>query len=407
MSRTTRPAFTLLVAATLAVGLPPLAGLAEAHQPAVVPDDWVTLEDDTGLLTVAVPPEWTDQETARASNSVETARITAATDIDQYRTGFEAPGLSLVALPYNPDTTGVLDDALTAGCRVQGDTRYDDGAFVGILRHWTSCGDGTSTEVYILAAAPVNRSVTVSLIVQITDPDQREIVDHALASFNLTYLPDPPPSTTTVATTPTTPPTTSPGPTPPTTDPTATTTTAPADPASSTTTTLPTNGNEAQELRDESGALLVEVPASWSDVNLRPAVRNDGVELPNIAASPDLDAFLPSGEDEFLTPGVIYRGLPYSEDTQATLRGIGRLGCVDGGITEYSDDLFTGHMWTFPSCGGTSTRQFIVVANANDGSFTALLVIRVTEPGNRELSAVLGSFTYDSGAVSSSPIATS
>ena len=112
-------------------------------------------------------------------------------------------------------------------------------------------------------------------------------------------------------------------------------------------------------------------------------------------------------DDDFLTAGVIYRGLPYNADTEAELRAIGRLGCVDGGVQPYSDDLFTGHIWTFPSCGGTDTRQFIVVANPNDASFTALLVIRVTEPGNRELSMLLGSFTYDPAGVAGSQIAAS
>lgn len=418
MSRSTRPATTLLAAATIVAGLAPGLGDARAAASSGVPDDWAVLEDDTGLLTVAAPPDWSDLETAPTPDTAELARITAATDIDAYRSGFDEPGLSLVAVPYDPDTTSLVEDALPAGCRVQADSRYDDGAFVGVMRHWTSCGTDTSTEVFIIAATPINRSLTIRLVIQITEPEQQEIAADILASFNLTYLPDPPTSTTTVVTTPGTT-SVAPGPststatstsgapstTPPTTAP--TTTSGATSTTTSTTTTTPATTGDTQELRDRSGSLLIEVPASWTDVNLRAAIRNDGIELPNIAASPDLDTFLPSGEDEFLTPGVIYRGLPYAEDTEATLRGIGRLSCVDGGITPYSDDLFSGHIWTFPSCGGTPTRQFIVVANANDALFTALLVIRVTEPGNGELSAVLGSFTYDSSAINASQIAPS
>lgn len=190
MMRPTRPATILTAAAALVIGaVPATTALASPARPSsVVPDDWVVLEDDTGLLTVAVPPDWADTATAPATDDgSELGRITAATDIDTYRSGFEEPGVTLVALPYNPDTTSIVASTLSEGCRAAEDSRYDDGAFVGVLRHWTACGFGENedAEVFIVAAAPVNRSVTLRLLVQIAGPEQRDVVEGILATFNL------------------------------------------------------------------------------------------------------------------------------------------------------------------------------------------------------------------------------
>lgn len=434
MIRPPRPAIALVLTLVATVFAPAAVVLATPEPDPDVPDDWVELEDDTGLLTVSVPPDWTDVVTSprTARDGTEEPRLGATTDAQAFEEGFDVPGVVMVAKPYDPDTSGVIDASLSAGCSVRSDSRYDDGAFVGLIRHWTSCTDEAGTaEVWVLAVTPVNRSMTLAMLVQITDPGQRDVVAGILGTFNLTHLPDPPPPTTTDtgpatttgattgATTPGLPSTTLPPPTapgPPTTAAPATTSPITTSPDLTTTSPTPTSppgvstsvaatAEEPQLVRDDTGSLQIEVPTAWTEIDTAPLVRSDGVELPSIFASTDLERFLPARDDEFLTPGVLYRALPYTDDTEEELLSYGRQGCVDGGVSPYDDDLFSGHMRTFPSCAGTSTRQFIIVANPTDDSFTAVLVIRLTEPGNLELSTLLGSFTYDPSGIAASAIA--
>src|SRR3546814_15670059 len=45
------------------------------------------------------------------------------------------------------------------------------------------------------------------------------------------------------------------------------------------------------QITDDSGSISVEVPSEWADVDGTPITLDDGTELQNVSAAPDLAAF--------------------------------------------------------------------------------------------------------------------
>ena len=60
-------------------------------------------------------------------------------------------------------------------------------------------------------------------------------------------------------------------------------------------------------LVDDTGSIVVAVPASWTEVDLAPAVNEDHSPRPTIGASPNLASFI----DTFDTPGMLYAAFPF------------------------------------------------------------------------------------------------
>ena len=59
---------SLVALVALPIAVATATGTAGASAPPTLPPGYVVLEDDTGLLTVAVPDTWTDIDTAPGSN---------------------------------------------------------------------------------------------------------------------------------------------------------------------------------------------------------------------------------------------------------------------------------------------------------------------------------------------------
>jgi serine protease Do len=122
---------------------------------------------------------------------------------------------------------------------------------------------------------------------------------------------------------------------------------------------------------NDSGAIAVEVPAEWSDV--------DGTENPDFGpslyAAPDLTAFLES----WGTPGVIIEATSSrtSADIDATLDELDLSSdCTYLGREPYSDPLYSGSLDTWTDCGGVGVVVFVVAVTPADGSYLARLLIQ-------------------------------
>ena len=361
------------------------------------PADYVTLVDDTNTVTVAVPDSWTDIDTAPGSNpdGSLSPRIAAASDLQVFVDTFDAPGVALSATTYTADTQAMMDrSGLTGGCRHKDVVPYNDGAFVGLHGVWSGCGPTGTPSWHQIVASPPSQSFTFVVQVQLTSEAETPMLENVLASFNFTPegagLDGPVvPPTTPVATT-TSAVTTSISSTPSSTS-TAATTVAPLPSVSGTV------ASDSQLLFDDLSVLSIAVPGAWTEVQTAPRENDDGTARPWIAASTDIELFLPpeGTADTFGVPGALYEGLPFTLGIAGQLEEFSYANeCTDQGIQPYADGVFTGLAQVFTDCGDTDTRIINVVANPDNYSYTAFLLLQLTSDSPEvDYDTVMSSFT--------------
>ena len=163
--------------------------------------DYQTITDDTGVLTVDVPTEWTETDTEPLTldkateagyafalgDQTEAPWIEASTSIADLDSGYETPGLIFTALP--PQSS--LDDTLTAfappsgACTTGPIEDYGDGVYTGRFQTFTDCG-GTSSMVVTVAAVPDDNSFTAVVAMQIVSDTDLDVLDQVIASFSVT-----------------------------------------------------------------------------------------------------------------------------------------------------------------------------------------------------------------------------
>jgi serine protease Do len=128
-----------------------------------------------------------------------------------------------------------------------------------------------------------------------------------------------------------------------------------------------------ESVSDDTGQIHVDVPTAWAQRTTAP-IDKDGVSVPYIAASTDLDGFL----NGFSSPGVLFAKMPASTDLNAELATYGFSGdCTDGGVQDYSDAVFTGKFQVWKDCGGTTTDVVTLVAVPTDGSYLAVIQAQI------------------------------
>ncbi|MGB3910276.1 MAG: hypothetical protein WBL06_07385 [Pseudolysinimonas sp.] len=164
----------------------------------VEPDDagFTSVVDDLGVLTVAVPDDWTDVNGLPFTTDAgqEWASISVSTDIQGYLDSWSVPGLEIAATA----TSGVTDDDLIglldsiteiyASCEtvVKQTSPYDDGVFTGYESVFEGCGSSGTSAFAITATNPAGTQA-VFVRAQITsDLDANEIYLAAVNSFDTT-----------------------------------------------------------------------------------------------------------------------------------------------------------------------------------------------------------------------------
>ncbi len=157
-----------------------------------VPDDWPALIDSTGALGLSVPRTWTATDVSRGVNDDGSPQpvISATTDFASFvppmgaEDTYSVPGVIFYAVPMEAITPARLEtSAFKEDCTAGPIQTYDDGAYVGYIRSFNSCG-GTHSRVVELVANPRIGSVTVVLLVQLTgEPDDEATLDGLLSAF--------------------------------------------------------------------------------------------------------------------------------------------------------------------------------------------------------------------------------
>ncbi len=129
-----------------------------------------------------------------------------------------------------------------------------------------------------------------------------------------------------------------------------------------------------ESLTDDSGAIYMDVPSTWTARDTAPITMEDGTVVPYIAASTNLDGFRSGWTD----PGILFAKMPATTDIAASLAQYGFAGdCTDGGIVDYSDPVFTGQYQVWQDCAGTTTDVVTLVALPADSSYTAVIQAQI------------------------------
>jgi hypothetical protein len=164
----------------------------------VEPDDagFTSVVDDLGVLTVAVPDDWTDVNGLPFTTDAgqEWASISVSTDIQGYLDSWSVSGLEIAATA----TSGVTDDGLIglldsiteiyASCEtvVKQNSPYDDTVFVGYESVFEGCG-ASGTSAFAITATNAAGTQAVFVRAQITsDLDANEIYLAVVNSFDTT-----------------------------------------------------------------------------------------------------------------------------------------------------------------------------------------------------------------------------
>ncbi len=138
---------------------------------------------------------------------------------------------------------------------------------------------------------------------------------------------------------------------------------------------------EYEPIVDDTNSIRVSVPTAWGARDTAPINAEDGSVQPYIAASTDLDAFI----NGFTAPGLVFAKLPATADLDGSLAQYGfASGCTDGGISDYSDPVFTGKYQLWLDCGGTANDIVTLVAVPADNSYLAVIQAQIVTDADIE-----------------------
>jgi len=151
---------------------------------------------------------------------------------------------------------------------------------------------------------------------------------------------------------------------------------------------------EYVSITDDSGAIAMEVPQEWSDVNGSAWVLEDEVVGVAISAASNLDDF----HDTYSMPGVFFgasRVLAQTYDEASFLETLPDYseGCTYDGRYEYEDPLYTGLYDVYTDCGEVGSVLIDVVAVPDHRAFIIWVEIQVaTEEDLDALDRILDTF---------------
>ncbi len=157
---------------------------------------YTVVTDDSGLISVSVPVEWSDvlglAWNADLATGVEEEigpAINAAPDINAWHATWGTPGVFIGASPLFTttveETLNLFD--FSSSCILDGRYEYDDGVYTGLYDFYTDCGDEGSLFLNVVAE-PADQSWQASIqIIAITDADLAA-ADEIFATFVVSPL---------------------------------------------------------------------------------------------------------------------------------------------------------------------------------------------------------------------------
>jgi hypothetical protein len=157
-------------------------------------------------------------------------------------------------------------------------------------------------------------------------------------------------------------------------------------------TTGPATYGEYTQITDDSGAIRVEVPVAWSDVDGRP-----GLFGPDVIASTDVAAWVQTYDVSGIEIQVT--GLETNETTDQILDAVSRgqaSQCRSLGRQPYQDPLYTGVSEVFEACAGTDTGFVWLAFEPADRSYHGIVGVQITTEADVEaLERALATFVAE------------
>lgn len=150
-------------------------------------DSYTTVFDDSGLLAVSVPSEWTEVDGSGWYVDGEWFgyAVSASPDLDGFGSTWTTPGVFFAAAPglAGTDPVDLLEmRAWTDVCTHVDRDVYSDPFYEGWYDLWGDCG-GTSTSFVVVAAEPPSGDHVVLLEAQLVDDADFTALDQILATF--------------------------------------------------------------------------------------------------------------------------------------------------------------------------------------------------------------------------------
>ena len=177
----------LALPAAISIG----AGHATRRAPPTIPDGYVELIDDTGLLTVTVPDTWTDVDTVPGTKGDGTVQpwISASPDFALFR-DVRCSRRGVHGAAVSTEEPAVADRRVRPArrrCTELEVTPYDDGVFVGVAQSGTSCAVTPGTgDVGTRRRQPRRRGVHGARPMQAATAADDEAIRTILDTFNRT-----------------------------------------------------------------------------------------------------------------------------------------------------------------------------------------------------------------------------
>lgn len=144
-------------------------------------------------------------------------------------------------------------------------------------------------------------------------------------------------------------------------------------------------------LIDDTNTISVDVPTAWTDTDLAPT-DNEGVPVPWIQASPDIDEF----DTGYRVPGMVFAALPTTRSTTELLAEFAPTAgeCVDEGVEPYSDSRFVGEIQVWGECAGSDAAYVVLISELiAGGEFKFLTIVQaVTSADVEALEVILETF---------------
>ncbi len=145
--------------------------------------EYVTVTDDSGQISVSVPAEWSD--TDGRPNEEFGPSIFASPDLESFLGTWETPGIILEAtneIGAGSIPTVLEQIDLSDSCTDEGTEPYEDPLYTGSIQLWTDCGEvGTVSIVAVVSSEPGD--LLIRLLIQAVEVRDLDAADQALNTF--------------------------------------------------------------------------------------------------------------------------------------------------------------------------------------------------------------------------------
>ncbi|HEY44903.1 MAG TPA: serine protease [Anaerolineae bacterium] len=304
---------------------------------------YVTVQDNSGALMVDVPQEWSDVDGSDwyYDDVVYTLSIWAAPDLNAFTDTWTAPGMKFDVfddVTYFGGRDGLLQnrmDWLSDSCSFEGLYNYSDPLYIGQYAIYNNCGGSGGASYVTLAAVPLDSPSAYLILVEVqivSDPDWdafQKITDTFYVDSSLIGVSVP-------------------------------------------------SGGDYMMVTDDYGALELEIPNWWTDVDGSAWVYDGDVVGASIWAAPDLDGFVNTWD----TPGVMF---DVSDDIADWVGYVELLDlrrqemldyCELDGRYDYEDALYRGKYDLFHKCGGAGGPWYMVLSAVSQyDQFSYLILV--------------------------------